>query len=291
MSKPYRIFRTEVLRAQRISPSFVRVTLAGPELAFCGATLLDQRVKLIFSTDPETLAGADDWYAAWRELPDERRPPMRTYTLRDVRPEAGEVDIDFACHGDAGPASRFALTAAPGQQVLLVGPDARVPGHDASGVAWQPGRARELLLVGDETAAPAICNILSVLPAEATGLAVIEVPHADDAQPVEAPDGVEVRWVARTGERVGDDATPHVLEWARQRTSGVPGEGVEETDRERDGLLIWEEASADEDRYAWLAGEAGWVTGLRRSLVNDLGLPRKQLSFMGYWKDGVVAVG
>src|SRR5690606_41506855 len=57
-----------------------------------------------------------DWYAAWRALPEEERNPMRTYTVRTVRQNLREVDVDVVMHGDAGPASRWALSAAAGDR-------------------------------------------------------------------------------------------------------------------------------------------------------------------------------
>ncbi|BCW73226.1 hypothetical protein NicSoilB8_42700 [Arthrobacter sp. NicSoilB8] len=38
--------------------------------------------------------------------------------------------------------------------------------------------------------------------------------------------------------------------------------------------------------YAWIAGEAGTVKELRRYLVRDVGMDRKQVAFMGYWRQG-----
>ena len=39
--------------------------------------------------------------------------------------------------------------------------------------------------------------------------------------------------------------------------------------------------------YAWIAGESGVVTTLRRHLVKELGMDRRQVAFMGYWRRGV----
>jgi NADPH-dependent ferric siderophore reductase len=41
------------------------------------------------------------------------------------------------------------------------------------------------------------------------------------------------------------------------------------------------------DLYAWIAGESAMVTGLRRHLVKELGVDRRQVAFMGYWRRGV----
>jgi NADPH-dependent ferric siderophore reductase len=46
-----------------------------------------------------------------------------------------------------------------------------------------------------------------------------------------------------------------------------------------------EEARAD-GVYAWIAGECSVVTGLRRHLVRDLGVDRRSVAFMGYWRAG-----
>ena len=67
-----------------------------------------------------------EWYARWRDLPDEARMPFRTYTVRRIDPEALELDIDFVLHHDAGPAGAWAEAATIGDRILVVGPDAHV---------------------------------------------------------------------------------------------------------------------------------------------------------------------
>src|SRR5699024_1070268 len=122
------------------------------------------------------------WYQFWRSLPEEERNPMRTYTVRASRPEDQEVDVDFAIHPSAGPATTWAATARPGDCVVIIGPN-RLHTGDTGGVAWRPHpEARQLLLVGDETSAPAIQAILEglTLQPDQQLTAVIEVPTADD---------------------------------------------------------------------------------------------------------------
>ena len=118
MSKAnYRDFRATVSGVQRISPSFVRVTLADEGLRDFGDTCLDQRIKVVFplegadeGADPfATFPTGDTWYLAWRELPDAERNVFRTYTPAAVRRDAGELDIDVAVHGETGPGSVWAL--------------------------------------------------------------------------------------------------------------------------------------------------------------------------------------
>lgn len=274
---PYRAFDVRLTGRARLSPSFVRITLAGDDLATCGAVLLDQRVKLLFG-GPDALAAlaaSDDWYATWLAAADAERPDLRTYTLSAVRPAddgSGEVDIDVVVHasdGHTAPGMAFATDAEPGTRAILVAGDATRPGHDTVGVAWHPGDATDVLLVGDETALPAIVNIAGTLPPATTGRIILEVPDASDARAVAAPDGVRVEWRVRSrGERA---------EGVFGRPAGTQPD---------DGDLLWDEAEAPASgRYGWVAGEAGWVRALRAE-ARAAGVPKGQVAFMGYWKRG-----
>ena len=109
---PMLFCEVEVVSAERLSPSFVRVELGGPELADFGVDgpRYDQRIKLVFP-DPltgglTTVAGADDsWFSTWFDRPVAERGHMRTYTVRDVRGTGAEtrivVDIVLHLDGDA----------------------------------------------------------------------------------------------------------------------------------------------------------------------------------------------
>jgi NADPH-dependent ferric siderophore reductase len=288
----YRLFAAELARRERLSPHFVRITLTGPELDACGATCLDQRVKLVLAGDEQVeqaLAAGEDWYGWWLGLPDETRPAMRTYTMRAVRPGASEVDIDFACHGTDGPASAFAVEAPLGSRLLLVAPDAEVPGSAAVGLAWHPGSATDVLLVGDETAVPAVCGIVEQLAPGVTGRVLLEVPTAADALPLRAPAGVSVSWLARDGRPHGELLVQAVRDWATclepAVAPGVPAPGAQDVPAEAEELL-WDEAEPAGDRYVWVAAEAGTVAAVRRHLVRDRGVDKGSCSFMGYWRAG-----
>src|SRR5688500_11085011 len=107
----YRPFPAEVVRVQRLSPSFLRVSFTGPTFDELAPNGRGQSIKLIRPTPGRGLrdcATGDDWYAEWRALPEERRNPMRTYTVRASRPETREIDVDFVLHGPTGPASAWA---------------------------------------------------------------------------------------------------------------------------------------------------------------------------------------
>lgn len=277
----YRVFVVSVARTERLSATFRRLTLAGSALADLAWAGVDQRVKLLLPTETQLAAVPtdDSWFEWWSRQPDDVRPPMRTYTIAAHRPEAGEVDIDFAVHGDSGPLSRFALSARPGDRLLLVAPGRhRGP---ADGLAWRPGRARRLLCVGDETALPAIRNILAVLDPGQSCQVVVEVPDAEDRLSLPSPGRVRIDWAVRPpGAAVGSAADAVLFGEPASPTS--PGEFDED---------LWEEADADtDDRYAWIAGEVGWVNRMRKRLA-PAGYGRGNAAFMGYWRDGHAARG
>jgi NADPH-dependent ferric siderophore reductase len=303
---PFVLSRVTVRSVERVSPTFARITFEGGELDQMGTPghVLDQRIKLVFpgpsGRTPE-LTDSDDWYQAWLAVPEEERGSMRTYSIRELVIDDGvtTVVLDFVLHvdrGSSGPASRWALSAEPGDEILLLGP--RRGRRDGGGIEYSPGEARAILLAGDETAAPAIARILEDVDREVRGIAFIEIPYDDDALEIDAPPGVDVRWVPRSGAAHGTALIPSVLDYL-----GSPA-AVEIADIETEDLL-WEtpvysglgetlpESGEDShpDRYFWIAGESGVVTTLRRHLVKDLGVNRSQVAFMGYWRKGVAMRG
>lgn len=312
---PLLLTELEVVRAERVSPSFVRIELGGAALAELGpdGPVYDQRIKLIFPNAAGTLpsfAGADEsWWTTWTEIPEDERGSLRTYTIRDRVGEGVDTRlvVDIVVHeGDAhgddvldGAGNRWALQAAPGQRLVVLAPRR---GHEFGGIEWSPGTATRLLLVGDETAVPAIRGVLRDLPADATGAAYVEVPVGADVQEITSPAGVQVTWLPRNGTPRGERLHAAVLD---HLTGTAPTEAVVVSDDEIDPDL-WEtpvHSSSGEEvaaatavptgdapyagLYAWIAGESKVVTGLRRKLVNDLGLDRRQVAFMGYWREGV----
>ncbi|MFD2767928.1 siderophore-interacting protein [Micromonospora eburnea] len=295
---PWRVFHVEVRALRRVSPSFLRVTFTGADLDRFADNGYDQRIKLALPLPGSRVAElpeGPDWYQRWRELPVERRSPVRTYTVRAVRPQVQEVDVDLVLHGDGGPATRWARRARLGDRLALVGPDAGYPGLHG-GVEFHPPRGGTLLLAGDETAAPAICAILERLPAEACGHALVEVPDPGDALPVTVPAGVSVTWLARTGGEHGSRLVPAVAALAAELlpaalpalAPAVAGGPRAVTDVDVDREILWEvpPSSAPAPLYAWLAGEAGVIRRLRRHLVAERGLDRGAVAFMGYWRLG-----
>ncbi|BCY07531.1 siderophore-interacting protein [Actinoplanes sp. L3-i22] len=290
---PFRFFPVEVARIVRLSPSFVRVTFTGDDLDRFADNGFDQRIKLILplpGAGLDDLPTGEDWYTRWRSLPADRQNPIRTYTVRKVRAAAREVDVDMVLHGVSGPASRWAVAAGPGTVACLLGPNAAFAGN-SGGIDFHPAPGtNRVLLVGDETAVPAIASILSRLPAGTRGEALLEVPESGDQLLLDAPAGVRVTWLPRDGADHGVKLVPAVQAAAAHLlgdAAGVTTADLEDVDVDED--LLWEVpdgTEATDGFYAWLAGEAAVIKTLRRHLVGTCGVDRRAVAFMGYWRLG-----
>ena len=241
---------TEVRRCEPIGEAMIRVVLGGGDLEhFNASDCTDSYVKLVFLTPGveyprpldvnavKTTHAAEDW------------PRLRTYTVRDWDARRQELTLDIVAHGDAGLAGPWARAAQPGDEVFVVGPGGDyVPDPSAD---WH-------LLVGDESALPAICVTVGSLPSDAVGHVFLEVDGPDGQVPVQAPAGVTITWLHRAGRPVGQ-------------------------------LLVDAVAGLDFPAgkvHAFVHGEAGFVKDLRKLLRIERGLAREQLSISGYWRHG-----
>ncbi|MBK1788963.1 siderophore-interacting protein [Prauserella cavernicola] len=246
----------QVTAVRRLTPHMARITFTGDLHDFVSAAP-DQYVKVFFprpgqdrpQLPPAASSDVMSWYRTYLAMPDDDRPPMRTYTVRAHRPDDLEIDIDFVLHGDSGPASAWAGLATVGSEVALLGPHGlyAVP----EGTSWQ-------LLVGDETAVPAIGAILETLPSESSARVFIEVDDPDDRQDFATAADVEIHWISRGGSPHGQPVLDAV------RSARLP------TGRP----------------YAWVSGEAGMVKFARRHLVRERGVDKRAITFTGYWRIG-----
>jgi NADPH-dependent ferric siderophore reductase len=171
---------------------------------------------------------------------------MRSYTVRHYDEGAGELAIDFVHHGDEGLAGPWAAAVKPGDELLLSGPGgAYVPGGEAD---WH-------LLVGDESALPAIAATLEAIAPGASVHAVILVEDRREEQPLATKADAQITWLHRSA---GGDLAETVR--------GMKfGEGVVQ---------------------AFVHGEAGFVRELRRHLLDEREVRRDLLSISGYWRYG-----
>lgn len=307
----YRAYPVTVERTRRLGPHFVRLTFAGPELASFGYAGHDQRVKILLPRPGRTLADlptGSDWHARWRELPDDVRPTMRTYTVRAFRPAQRELDVDVVLHGldgeGAGPVSRWASIVGAGDKIAVVGPDR--PGNGRLwGVEWRPPpRARAALIAGDETAVPAIAAILESLGEDIRVLACAEIPvSADIPDNLHVPANAEMRWLPRRGPDDPADVvgrgtmleaavTDAMTAFAGRPASPTP---VADLPDDLEGRLLWDvpeiAPATGGEVYVWMAGEAGVMRRLRRAARFEFGLPRSSVACMGYWRRGTAEPG
>lgn len=236
--------KLEVLRVTDVTPKMRRVTLHGPDLTGFISLGTDDHVKLIFATTPEEQAALENFVPG--SPSDGPKPVMRDYTPRRYDPASGELDIDFVLHGE-GPAATWAEQAKPGQFLHIAGP---------RGSMIVPDIFDSYLLIGDETALPAIARRLEELPANRSALVVVEVADQGEQQVFDSQAQVDVIWIVR-GEQNLLDVT---------RRLEMP-----------EGKL-----------YAWVATESGLSRKLRRVLLDEFGLEEEFVKAAGYWRvDGV----
>ena len=233
-----------VIRTEQLTPRLVRVVLGGEGLAsFTATEFTDQYVNALFVPD-----GAD--YEPPFDLDEVRSgdaPPRgRRETVRAWDAAAGELTIDFVTHGDEGLAGRWANRATVGDRLQVTGPSGGYsPRPDA---AWH-------LLVGDESALPAIGAALEALSASARAIVVATVDDPEHELPLPSRATVDVVWVHRS---TGDaDALLRAVEGLEF----LPGEP-----------------------HAFVHGEAGEVRAIRKHLLGERGLAKAGQSISPYWR-------
>src|SRR5699024_459129 len=243
MAKKRDPIRLEVLRGEWLTPALRRLVLGGEEFArFVPNGFTDAYVKLRFGT--------------------EEAPEMRTYTVREIDEDAGEMVIDFVVHGSAGLAGPWARDAAPGDQITMLGPGgAYSPDPDAD---WH-------LLVGDESALPAIAAAVEALPAGAVGQVIVEVDSADHQLELPVPDGVDLTWLQRS------TAEPP----ARDPQDAAATIAADTPLARAVRSAPWPEGQP----HVFVHGEAHTVMrGIRPYIRSERGVPADRASISGYWR-------
>jgi NADPH-dependent ferric siderophore reductase len=230
----------QVRRRTAVTPHMIRVTLTGDELAGFPGEGPDRRIKMFFPVEgqerpavPRASTGGPVWPTG------EARPTIRTYTVRRFDAAAAELDVDFVVHAGYGPAAAWAQAAEPGAWVGVSEPGGR----------WEPQTADFHVVIGDESALPAIATVLDALP-EATVRGFVEV--ADAAEEQDLP----VTWVHRGAAPAGEPLVAAV-----EKAEFPDGVG-----------------------QAWLAGESAAVKEIRAHLLGPRGFDRRMVYATGYWR-------
>ncbi|CAB4690142.1 MAG: siderophore-interacting protein [Actinobacteria bacterium] len=254
------VLALEVLRSQRVSPHFTRVTLGRGDIAGVVPRGFDQSLRLFIPPPGGSLAGVPTTtglrsYLRYLALSRADRPLMRSYTVREHRVDGAhgpEIDLDLVVHelpdGRLAPAARWAETCAPGDAVAVLD----------QGIGFAPPSGlRRVALVADETGLPALAAILAGLAPDTQGHALIEVPSVADRREIVAPAGVGVTYVVRDDPR----ARPGVAVLAAAMGRPLP----------------------DEPFFGWVVGEQALASRLRRHWI-AAGVPREHVAFCGYWR-------
>ncbi|WP_319463722.1 siderophore-interacting protein [Micromonospora sp. RTP1Z1] len=249
--RPKKVTVAQVLRTERPTPHLIRLVLGGAELTGLPVgAYTDHYIKFVFPPAGVSYPHPVDLAALKRDLPREQWPRLRAYTVRAWDAVAGELTVDVVHHGDEGLAGPWAAALRPGDEVCFTGP----------GGGYAPDPAADWhLLVGDESALPAIAAALERLPVGAPATVFVEVDGRADELSLASPGAVELTWLHRAGRPVGEALVEAV------RGLDFPPGAV----------------------HAFVHGEATFVKELRRLLRVERGLPRGALSISGYWRRGM----
>ncbi|MET3600149.1 siderophore-interacting protein [Martelella mangrovi] len=238
----------QVKETAQLTPHMRRIVFSGADLGRFDR--IDQlHCRLIFQPKgtrvPEWPGLDANGHIIW---PEGRKLDTRVYTIRAIDAAKGEVTIDFVLHAHAGPATRWAMAAAPGDVIGMVGPAAN---------GLEP--AAFYVFAGDETALPGIARMMAALDRSATGHAFIEVDGPDDVQKLDCPPGISLNWLFRSGAPAG--TTTQLQEAVR--------------------AVIW--PSDLSSAFFWGGCEHKAFRKIHRLLRHERGLPRDRMVLYSHW--------
>lgn len=264
-----RIRRLSVARTRLVTPSLLCITLTGSELSGFISASFDDHLKLLLPTPGESELVLPIVTPNGLSHPDPARKPIaRDYTPRRYDAVAQELDIEFFLH-DAGPASDWARNAQVGDSVGIAGPRGSFVVPDA--FDWH-------ILIGDESALPAIARRFEALPAQARIIAVIEVNDETAQVALAARARSQVTWLYRNGSAVGADA-------------GAPADATSGAGVNPSQLPPLAQAAAqltlpDGEGFVWVAAESKVSRAVRTVMVEQHGVDRQRIRASAYWKKG-----
>jgi NADPH-dependent ferric siderophore reductase len=237
-----------VAGTRQLSPRLVLVTLTGPDLDGLVIEQPGSSVRVLLPSPGEAELVVPRWNGNEFLLPDGRRPAIRTFTPGPVNGRGGQIDVRVVLHG-RGVASEWAESAVGGDP-------AAISGFGRGYVVDQDAAA--FLVAGDETAIPAIGQVIEALPRDAPVQVVIEVADACARIDLPAPPRAEVGWFVLP-------------------PAAAPGDA-----------LVTEVGGAEipPGTRVWASGEAAAMQRVRRHLFEERGVPRGHTSVRGYWKHG-----
>jgi NADPH-dependent ferric siderophore reductase len=242
-----------VVSTEQLTPSLVRVVLGGGDLErFRMVEATDAYVNLAFPPPGASYDGSFDTAEIRGTRPRHEWPVRRRYTVRRWDEAARELTIDFVVHGHGegvdGVAGAWAGSATPGDVLVFDGP----------GGGYRPDPSVDWhLLVGDESALPAIAASLEVLPQGSRAVVRVVCDGPDHELPLPSAASVDLAWLHRSG----SSADAELLVESLRRLEFPPG-----------------------TVQPFVHGEAEEVRAVRRHLLADRELPRSGMSCSPYWR-------
>ena len=249
----------QISRIIELTPSMRRITLAGPDLEGFHSPSFDDHVKLFLPAEQGGKPVMPTLGPDGLEFPaDAPRPATRDYTPRRYDPVAQELDIDFVLH-HSGPATDWATQASVGDYLGIGGPRGSfvIP----TGFDWH-------LLIGDETALPAIGRRLEELPQGTQAIAILKTSGVASRLEFETRCDARIEWLV--DEPVSGDADP--------------AQGTEALERAVRSLAL-----PKGEGYVWAAGEYTAIQRVREYLVKERGLDKGRIRAASYWRKEAVA--
>lgn len=222
----------------------VRVTLAGADLEGFEIPEPAASVRLLIASPGSDGVVMPTWNGNEFLLDDGSRPIIRTFTPRRFDSTNLLLDLDVVIH-EGGAVSAWVETATPGIEAAISGPGR---GYTID------GDAASFFLAGDQTAIPAICQLIEVLPLSAAVDVIIEIPDASAQLTLPSHPGLRSTWV-----------------------EGAAGTGL---------VDAVEQAPIEPGAKVWVAGEAAAMHRIRRHLFEARGVSRRDATVRGYWKHG-----
>lgn len=234
-----------VTRRRERSHRLLRLTLEGAGIHTM-ASEAAASVRLLVPSPGTTELVMPEWNGNEFLLPDGERPALRTFTPLSSG-HADQLDLEIVRHA-GGVVSTWAEQCEAGATAALSGP--------GRGYEIDPD-ATTFHLFGDETALPAVGQLIERLPLAAVVDCHVEV--VDKAAIVDLPEhpNATITWHI-TGPGIGPGA----------KLVGAAGEI----------------AALAPSELVWAAGEAATVQAIRNHLFKEIGVPRSQATIRGYWK-------
>jgi NADPH-dependent ferric siderophore reductase len=238
-----------VASTEALTPSLVRVVFEGGDLAeLVMPDATDTYINAAFRPASAPYDEVFDPQRLRETHPDAEQPARRRYTVRAWDSDALRLTVDFVVHGDSGVAGPWAMHAEPGDALVFTGPSGSYRPHPAAD--WH-------LMVGDESAVPAIAASLEALPSGARAVVRLVCDGPEHEIELASPADVDLVWLHRRGDQ-RDDALLLAAVEAVDFGDGTP--------------------------FGFVHGEADEIRAVRRHLLEERGLTRQDLSCSPYWR-------